>query len=927
MTSKHSRKSRIARILGATTGALLLAGLASAGAFYWLFVVDLPDIERVEDYRPALASHVFDRSGRSIGIYFTERRELTRYEDVPEHVIQAFVAGEDNTFFEHEGIDFQAILRAALVNLRAGGEKVQGASTITQQMVKGLLLTPERTYRRKIREMILARRIEQRLTKQEILYLYLNQIYFGHGAYGIGEAARTYFDKAVPDLDVSEAALLAGLPKAPSAYSPFRNPERAEERRQYVLVRMRDEGFIEPEAWEIAAAEPPPLRETQRREDFEAAATFTEEVRRWLFESLGGERVLGGGLRVETTLDIDMQRAAVDAVKVGIEDLDRRQGYRGALRQVEEDAIEHEIVRVGEENGLLEPPPEEEVLAGDIIPSEEDAEPAQPAEADTDTDTETQPTLVAEQAPASDDPLARARTRLEEDGPALGVVVAVSRKQGQARVALAPGVEGLVRVEDVGWARKADSSGPGQLVERIDRVFAVGDVARFVLRRPDVPPADADAAPVEDDSELLQLSLFQQPIAQGALLSVDVASGDVLAMVGGYDFDQSEFNRVTQARRQPGSAFKPLIYGAALSLEDDEGRHVWTPASIVHDRATVYEDRASGFVWKPKNYDGKFKGPITLRKALAKSANNAALQLAKEIGIGEVMDYARRLGVESPLERSLALALGSSDVSLYELTRAYAVFPSGGRRVIPHYIRRVLDRDGNVLIENVALGAPPQHVPDPSEQEDDEAVESVEEEEAIEIAEAPPSLSEDTGEAEQPADPDQLIPPEDAYLMADMLRAVVLEGTGWRLKQLGRPLGGKTGTTNDQADAWFIGFSPSIVTGVWVGHDESRVLGFGETGSRAAAPIWVDYMRVALAKSPYRDFSAPDSIVFTRIDKQTGLLAASGSADTLFQPFIAGTEPTETADTRRTTEDARRDLRQDSFTPGGALQLMQLDSF
>jgi penicillin-binding protein 1A len=452
-------------------------------------------------------------------------------------------------------------------------------------------------------------------------------------------------------------------------------------------------------------------------------------------------------------------------------------------------------------------------------------------------------------------------------------------------------------------------------VKKIGRIFRVGDVARFEV----LPPPEE---PVPEDSPAhgqLLVGLHQKPVVEGALLSLEVDSGDVIALVGGNDFEKSEFNRVTQARRQPGSAFKPLIYGAALSLLDEDQNRIYTPASIIHDRPKVYEDRTTGFVWRPQNYGRKFYGPITLRKALAKSVNNAAVHLADEVGVDTVMSYARQLGIRSPLERSLALALGASGVSLLELTRTYAVYPNGGRRVVPHFIRSVVDREGNVLMEEVPLG-------DPLDPESEAAPEEEAGESALVAAEEAPA---EGGPAEPAGDPDQLIPPQDAYLMADMLKAVVKEGTGWRLKRLGRPLGGKTGTTNDQADAWFLGFSPDIATGVWVGHDVSHFLGWGETGSRAAAPIWVDYMGVAVADRPRRDFPTPENIVFTRIDRETGLLASRGSEEAVFQAFVAGTEPTQTSDTWRTNQDALDDLRSDTFEKKseGNLRLMQLDSF
>ncbi|MDH3519355.1 MAG: PBP1A family penicillin-binding protein [Myxococcales bacterium] len=912
MTSLRSRRSRGMRILVAAAGLLFLGGVGAVAGVYLAFLRDLPDLKNAADYRPPLASRVVDRQGRLIGLFFVERRRLTPLSDVPPHVIQAFLSAEDSTFFEHQGIDYMSILRAALVNLQAGGETRQGGSTITQQVVKGLLLSPDRTYRRKIREMILARRIERHFTKQEILYLYLNQIYFGHGAYGIGEAAHTYFGKDVASLSISEAAQLAGLPKAPSHYSPFANPIGAERRRLYVLARMLEDQHLDAASYAQAVQDRPVLSEDPDREAFEAAAYFSEEVRRYLFDTLGGERVLQGGLRIETTLDLELQKAAVAAVRRGLEDLDRRQGFRGVLRRVPVAEIPAELERLAVENGLAPVPPDEP--AGEAGEAELEL-----PEVSAGGDASQLPS--PDEAPSVEETLAALRALLPEDTPLLGVITAVEPKNAVARVGFAPEISALVRLEDVAWAREANPDAAPRPVEKIERIFRVGDVASFrVLPAPREPlPEDAPAY------GMLLATLHQDPVVQGALLSFEVPSGAVLAMVGGYDFAASQFNRVTQARRQPGSAFKPLIYGTALSLEDAEGHPMYTAASIVYDRPKVYVDDASGFVWRPENYGRKFHGPITLRKALAKSVNNAAVHLCDQVGVGRVIAYAQRLGIRSPLERSLALALGSSEVTLLELTRAYAVFPSGGRRVVPRFIERVIDRDGNVLIENVSLGESQESelAADGAAAAADSGAPS-ESELGVADGEAAPV----TAEAEEQAqDPDQLIPPEDAYLMTDLLRAVVLEGTGWRLRKLGRPLAGKTGTTNDQADAWFVGFSPEVTTGVWVGHDESRFLGWGETGSRAAAPIWVDYMREALAGRPRRDFDTPDSIVFTRIDRETGLLASSSTQETLFQAFIAGTEPTETAERQRNTSEALRDLREDSLSSDGAARLLQLDSF
>jgi penicillin-binding protein 1A len=559
----------------------------------------------------------------------------------------------------------------------------------------------------------------------------------------------------------------------------------------------------------------------------------------------------------------------VRAVQKGLVDLDRRRGYRGPLRQLAISEIPAELERLAEKNQLV--PPEDEA-------ANESAARGDAAEALAAVAAEVAAEAVAE-APGA--PLA-------PDVLYEGVVTGVDAGTQTARVGFALNVEGIVALEDVSWAREPDLKSAPRRVKSIDKVFREGDVALFRLR-----PASEDEPP-EIPEGAARVVLFQEPIVQGALFSVDVASEEVLALVGGYDFEESQFNRVLQAQRQPGSAFKPLIYSAAL----EKG---YTPASILFDRPVVYIDEESGFVWRPRNYKGSFYGPITMREALVRSVNNATVHLFRDVGVDFVIDYVRRLGIESPLNRDLSLALGSSDLSLFDLTRAYAVYAAGGRRITPVFIRRVTDRNGEVLLENAPLGGFPV--------EDVEAPD-VEAGEAADVDVAAP-VSE-MGEEE---DPDRIISPELAYLTTSLLQAVVEDphGTGWRLKALNRPVAGKTGTTNDQADAWFLGFSPDIVTGVWVGHDESRFLGWGETGSRAAAPIWVDYMGVALKERPVRDFPVPDPIVFARVDRKTGLLASANSTDIVFEAFLPGTEPTERAETARTTAEGRRLLRLDDF--------------
>ncbi len=845
-------RSRGLAILLALAGLLAASGVGGATFAYFYLLHDLPDLRSIRDYRPPQSSRVLDRSGREIGEFFSERRRLVPLEAVPRHVIDAFVAGEDSAFYEHAGIDFPSILRAAWVNLRAGGEIRQGASTITQQVVKGLLLTPERHYRRKIREMILARQIEQRFGKEEILYLYLNQIYFGHGAWGLGQAARTYFGKEVGGLTVSEGALLAGLPKAPSRFSPFASPEEAEKRRRYVLSRMLEDRRLDAETYAAALAERPRLADPDPG-DALAAASFTEEVRRHLFESLGADLVLRGGLVIETTLDLELQGSALRALRRGLVELEERHGYRGHPRRVASGEIPGELERLAQQNGLAAP--------------------------------------------------GATAAEIRSGVPVLGVVTRVDVAAQTAHVGLAPGLEALVRLEDVAWASPADPGALPEPLTSIDRVFQPGDVAQFRrLASPEPPGAEAGGAPAPPP---LLLRLHQEPLVQGALLALDVARDEVLALVGGTDFEKSQFNRVTQARRQPGSAFKPFIYGAALTRG-------WTPASIIHDRPVVYVDESSGMSWRPRNYERKFYGPMTLREALARSVNNATVHLFRDVGVDYVIDFARRIGLESPLHRDLSLALGSNEVTLLELTRAYAVFAAGGRRVVPRFIRRVTDPDGRSLLENVPLGAAP-----PAAGEEGTEGETAPEADPLLAEEDPARLAPENGhgspEGPAPLPEGFVLAPEAAYLVTDLLRAVVEDphGTGWRLRSLHRPLAGKTGTTNDQADAWFMGFSPEIMTGVWVGYDESRFLGRGETGSRAAAPIWVEFMRDALAAVPIRDFPLPEPIVFARIDRKTGLLADASSRDTVFQAFVAGSEPTRSASSDREEDRARDTLLRD----------------
>jgi penicillin-binding protein 1A len=825
------------RFLLWSAGGLLALGVVGLFAVWWLVLRDLPDVESLADYKPALTSRVLDRHGAPIGEFFEERRMLTPLDEVPEIVVQAFLAAEDDTFFEHRGVDYVSLLRAGIAVVMAGGEKVQGGSTITQQMVKQLLLSPEKSYTRKIREMVLAQQVEARFSKDEILFLYLNHIYFGSGAYGIGEASRTYFGKTVGEIDAGEAAMLGGLPKAPARNSPYQDPEEAEKRRRYVLSRMLEEGFIDAAAHEDAVVSLPELV-GEGTDPYADSGYVTEEVRRRLVELIGNDLVLHGGLTIETTIDLELQREAVRSIQQGIEALDHRRGFRGPLRTVDAAGIEAELAELSRANGT-----DNDDLRADL-----GAEPRQ------------------------------------------GLVLSVDDKAESARIAFGAGVEADLPFETTAWAHAADDDRlHGRDVDAMSDVFQVGDVALFRL-------AQVDAEP--EGETVLAASLYQVPDAQGGLLSFELDTGDVVAMVGGYDFARSEFNRTIQARRQPGSAFKPIVYAAALA-------NGFTPATILHDRPVVYEDLASGFVFKPENYGRQFLGPLTMTEALARSVNNAAIHLLSEVGVDRVMEFAGTLGIHSPLERVLGLALGVSPVTLLELTRAYGILGANGRFVEPRLIARVLDRDGRVILENVSLDPiAPAPVPLIEGSETEATLADAEPEPStLEAAEPAPleitfsddeeALDDDAALRRAPLPEGFVVQPADAFLAASLLRAVVEHprGTGRRALRLGRPVGGKTGTTNDNTDAWFVGFSPELATGVWVGMDAEALLGRRETGGKAAAPIWVDFMEAALEGRPDRDFDVPDEIVFARIDAKTGKLASPASTSTLFQAFLSGTEP------------------------------------
>ena len=768
---KRTRKKPLKILIGVFklflwTG-LIVSVLAMAGAFAFYMHIsrELPKIETLDDYRPPVVTTVYSSDNKKIGEFFKERRFVIPVSEMPELLKNAFISAEDDRFYEHKGIDIVSIARAFVKNLKAGAI-VQGGSTITQQVTKSFFLTPEKTYRRKLKEAILAYKIDKRFSKDEILFLYLNQIYLGSGAYGVEAAAETYFGKRAKDLDLAECAVLAGLPQAPSRYSPFRHPERAKDRQSYVLNRMVSEGYITAQQAADAKKKLPGIQERQNYFE-DQVPYYAEYVRQYVEKKYGRDALYNEGLQIYAAVNVEMQKIARQAVEKGLRDLDKRQGYRGPIKHVENSDREAYLRELAE--GYEKTPFENEKIVEGLVLDIDDR----------------------------------------------GKKVAVSFG----------GEKGTLPLENMRWARKPNPKVPSSsaLIAKPSQALKAGDAIHVELLEKN------------DQSGIWTLALEQVPKAQSALLCMEAQTGHVIAMIGGRDYHESQFNRAIQSRRQPGSAFKPIVYAAAL----DKG---YTPATVILDTAVVYKD--ANMTWKPKNYSAKFYGPTLFREALTHSRNLVTIKILKDIGVDYAIDYAKRLGIESHLEPNLSMGLGASGVSLLELVTAYSVFANQGYRFEPVFVTKVLDRNGKVL--------------------------------------------EEAGIQKR-----KVIEETTAYLMTSLLKSVVEDGTGRRVRALNRPAAGKTGTTNDQYDAWFMGYTPGYITGTWVGFDQEAPLGRAETGSKAASPIWLDFMSKILDGKPVRQFTEPMGLVYAKIDGETGLLPIAQSKKTYWEVFKEGTAPTE----------------------------------
>jgi penicillin-binding protein 1A len=758
---------------------LALVGVAGAVGILWHYGRGLPDYRQLATYEPPVMTRVHAGDGSLIAEYAQERRVFVPVNAIPKLVIDAFLAAEDKNFYSHPGVDFLGIGRAVLTNLMSVGENRRpvGASTITQQVAKNFLLGNEVSLSRKIKEAILAFRIEHVLSKDRILELYLNEIYLGQGSYGVAAAALNYFNKPLDELTVAEAAYLGGLPKAPSNYNPIRNPVAAKGRRDWVIGRMLEDGLITSDQAREALATPLVMRPPSETRVTEAQY-FAEEVRRDIAARFGETALYRGGLSVRTTLDPKLQAIADKSLREGLIAYDRRHGWHGVIGHID---------------------------AGEGWPQRLQG-------------------VVAK--------------GLAETWRAAVVLAADAEK---ATVGFVDGSTGTVPLSEVRWARPIR---PHQTVgpqpSKVSDVLKAGDVVA-----------------VEATEQKGTFALRQIPEVNGAIIAIDPHTGRVLAMTGGWSFEASQYNRATQAYRQPGSSFKPFVYLAAL----EDG---FTPSSRILDAPFAIDQGPGLGLWKPGNYGGKFNGPSTMRSGLEHSRNMMTARLANQIGMDRVAEMAEKFGVVDHLPRQLSMALGAGETTLLRMTTAYAELVNGGKKITPSLIDRIQDRNGKTIYRHDTRVC--ENCQGPTASVDD-----------------PPQI---------PDHREQLAPATSVYQMVSMLQGVVQRGTGIRINALGRPLAGKTGTTNDSNDTWFVGFSPDLAVGVFIGFDNPKSLGQRETGSSVAVPVFKEFMGTALKDKPAVPFRVPPGIRLVRVNATTGMLARPGDRHTILEAFKPGTEPT-----------------------------------
>ena len=780
--------------------ALLIGGVSAVGGIIYLlnqYGKDLPDYSQLADYEPAIVSRIYAGDGSLLSEYAKQKRLYIPISAVPPQVIQAYLSAEDKNFYSHGGLDYLGLMRAVITNVKnvfTGRGKV-GASTITQQVAKNFLLTGIQTYERKIKEAILSYRIEKAFTKDQILELYLNENYLGYGSYGIAAAALSYFNKSIDQLELGEIAYLAALPKAPSNYHPVRKYDRAVARRNWVLKRMYVEGYISEEEKLTAQAKPLITASRDKTRVFKAEY-FTEEVRRELKSMFGYEELYEGGLFVRTSLSPEFQTIAERELRNGLITYDRRHGWRGPVAR-----------------------------------------------------------LLWDEVPTPLEQLEKLKAIIKRDIPLgiktweLALVTAVNDEN--ASILLSDSSRGNLSLKEVKWARewrKKEYLGPR--IKKVTEVLSSGEVV--VVEKISVPETE-----LQEISVVTEYGLRQIPEIDGSLVAMDPHTGRVLAMVGGFDYKRSEYNRATQAERQPGSAFKPFVYAVALE-------NGFTPSSLILDAPFVIEQGFGLGKWKPQNSSNKFYGASTLRLGLEKSRNLMTVRLAQYLKMDGIVEIAERMDIIEDMPDVLSMALGAGETTLLKLTSAYGMIVNGGKKITPTVIDRIQDRHGKTIFRHDERPCPDCQVEEWQYQ----------------------------AEPEIPDERKRVLDPVTSYQMVSMLEGVVQRGTGVRIRALGKPFAGKTGTSNDSFDTWFVGFSPDLVVGVFVGFDKPRSLGKREEGSSVAVPIFRDFMKAATKKASVIPFRIPQGVRLVRVNPKTGQIAAVGEKNTIMEAFRQGTFPT-----------------------------------
>ena len=800
-------------LFGIGTVAAIAAGIAAL-AYIDHVSEELPEYSHLERYEPKVTTRIHSVNGALLAEYAEEPRLYLPAVAIPDRVKQAFISAEDKMFYQHGGINFWALGKIGLAygkaKLTGKGMRLRGGSTITQQVAKNFLLSNERSLKRKTQEALLAMRLEKAFSKEKILELYLNKIYFGRfprHSYGIASAALAYFDKRVQDLTIEEAAYLASLPKAPNNYHPFEDTERAIERRNWVIGRMHANGYITADEMRAARATPLTVNPSRVRRAA-GAGYFLEETRRRIVERYGRDKLFQGGLSVRTTLDLGMQAQARAALTSGLRDYDRKRGWRGPVKRVDVAGLD--------------------LSATDWGP------------------------LISRVPHLRDVPEWKLAMVLEvhDDVATLGLKPRreLSGKLEEARTLID------IALGENAWAKRVRGDSGVTDAETMADVLRPGDVV--YVSNEQVVERDDEGNPVEGAAPTSRWLLQQVPQVSGALVAMDPHTGRVKAMVGGFSYAQSQFNRATQAMRQPGSSFKPFVYAAAL----DNG---YTPSSVVIDGPIKINQGATLGIWEPKNYGGKYAGPSTLRLGIEKSRNLMTIRLARDMGMPLISEYAKRFGIYDKDIAGLASSLGSRETTVLKMVGAYGVLANGGKAIRPALIDRIQDRYGRTIYRQDERVCQTCAAGSWHGQEEPEIVDTR----------------------------DQVLDPMTAYQVTSMMEGVVLRGTATSVAELGRPVAGKTGTTNDEKDAWFIGYSPDLVVGVFVGFDTPKAMGKGNTGGGLAAPIFTTFLKEALKDEPITDFRVPAGIRLYPINRKTGLLAAAGQPGTIMEAFKPGTEP------------------------------------